>query len=132
MDRLGDIGLAEIRQDILFLQDERRGGGWNYHPADADSHRSGLCLAGAAGGCQRCARGQGAEAKLTTIHTRFHDDSSTFRPLSLFIAAKACYRPPPTQKRATESTRDIGVRSLAGRHPMRRPGLRAMRSWQWQ
>jgi IMP dehydrogenase len=43
---------------------------------------------------------------LTAIHTGFHDVFSTIYPLGLFIAAKACYRPPPTQKRATESARD--------------------------
>jgi hypothetical protein len=33
MDRLGDVGLAEIRQQILFRQDQLRGRGGNHYQA---------------------------------------------------------------------------------------------------
>ena len=40
--RLGDIGLAEMLEDVLFLQHQRRGRGRHHDPADADFHRRGL------------------------------------------------------------------------------------------
>src|SRR3984893_19527683 len=38
------------------------------------------------------------------------------RPWGLSIAAKACYRPPPTQKRAIESGEGVNFRSSARRY----------------
>ena len=38
----GDIGLAEMLEDVLFLQHQRRGRGRHHDPADADFHRRGL------------------------------------------------------------------------------------------
>jgi IMP dehydrogenase len=54
---------------------------------------------------------------LTAVDTNIHDVSSTFAPAGLFIAVKACYRPPPTQKRATESASDANIRPPPGSHP---------------
>jgi hypothetical protein len=61
---------------------------------------------------------------------------TSIRPLcaakGLFIAAKACYRPPPTQKRAIESD---GARIFAAGKALSLnagPPFRAMRSWQWR
>src|ERR1700683_5152638 len=95
-------------ENVLLFEDERRQGRRHHHPADANLHRRGLRAGRPARARKRGARGQGTKAEFTTIEPGLHDVSTCFKPRWLLFIVKACYRPPPTQKRAPEAGDPVG------------------------
>ncbi len=112
-------------ENILFLQHQRGERGRHHHPADANLDRGGPGEAGAPANSR--ARGHPAEAELTTVYTgvsrQFLQLSTPVIRWGLSIAVKACYRPPPTQKRAIEPGGGLRSARPRGVTPMRRPAI---------